>query len=391
MCSLQSDACQPKMLSAPNKRIIKPPANYYLGIRTASFEIEYTGFTLEQEAAFDMAADIWASIVVSDVPITIKANYIGMPGLGGITLPNMKKNFSSAPEIEKWYVSALANSLAGYDLAPDEMDMDIHIGMDDWYYGLDGACPATKADFVSLCLHEICHGLGFVGVAKVSGSLGSFGEITAADFGISTSFPFLSMEGKSSVFDTYLRNNADQFLCDTIIFPNNSPELKIAMTTNDVYFDGANAQFVDPIKKVRIHAPTSFLLGTSMVHLNEVSYSAADTNTLMTPYYEYGVVTHAPGFITTAVLQDIGWTLNATYTSINQNDIDLTYTYVNNIFRVLSDIDVMEINVYTINGQQVLSNKNTNHIDLSNIEEKVIIVHIKSKTSKWDAVKLVHH
>ena len=33
---------------------------------------------------------------------------------------------------------------------------------DFWYYGLDGKCPANKYDLVSVILHEMAHGLGFM-------------------------------------------------------------------------------------------------------------------------------------------------------------------------------------------------------------------------------------
>ena len=37
-----------------------------------------------------------------------------------------------------------------------------------YYFGTDGNCPADKYDFVQLVMHEIGHGIGFIGSMKVS-------------------------------------------------------------------------------------------------------------------------------------------------------------------------------------------------------------------------------
>ena len=37
----------------------------------------------------------------------------------------------------------------------------------DWYFGTDGNTPSRRRDFVSVVLHEIGHGLGFISFATV--------------------------------------------------------------------------------------------------------------------------------------------------------------------------------------------------------------------------------
>ena len=59
--------------------------------------------------------------------------------------------------------SALANALAGVDLDIAEPELEINVTTGDfWYYGLDGKCPSSKYDLVSVILHEMAHGLGFM-------------------------------------------------------------------------------------------------------------------------------------------------------------------------------------------------------------------------------------
>ena len=67
-----------------------------------------------------------------------------------------------------WYPIALANKLAGRDLAPNSSDITVNFSSNvtNWYFGTDGsvAYAAGKYDFVSVVLHEIGHALGCVGL-----------------------------------------------------------------------------------------------------------------------------------------------------------------------------------------------------------------------------------
>ncbi|MBK7701918.1 MAG: hypothetical protein IPI34_02985 [bacterium] len=85
------------------------------------------------------------------------------------------------------YAAALANKLAGVDLAPgdpntnaDDLQARFNSSIDnnvnclagsDWYYGLDGN-HGTDVDLVVVLLHEFAHGLGFSSlVNKSTGAL----------------------------------------------------------------------------------------------------------------------------------------------------------------------------------------------------------------------------
>ena len=51
-------------------------------------------------------------------------------------------------------------------------------------------------------------------------------------------------------------------------------------------------------------------LGSSLSHWNELSYPVGDPNELMTPQAASGHAQHAPGPLTLALLDDIGWEIN---------------------------------------------------------------------------------
>ena len=155
-----------------------------LPARPAEIQLTYNLAPPEAQAAIAHAAGIWEGILVSPVPIKVLVNWVPMGGAAlGITFPNGRRDFAGATVPNTWYVTALANAINGTELNPGENDIDIFLNSQtDWYFGTDGATPMSQQDLVSVALHEMGHGLGFVGLAKKSGSVGSFGLLQLADF-----------------------------------------------------------------------------------------------------------------------------------------------------------------------------------------------------------------
>lgn len=144
-----------------------------------------TGTTVGQQRliAFQNAADIWGSILNSPVPIYIQASFqslscsAGSGVLGAAGALQVFANFPHAPMRNTWYPVALANKLAGGDLAPGDQNtsaddiiavFNSDVGKANclsgasWYYGLDDN-HGTNIDLVTVLLHEFGHGLGFAG------------------------------------------------------------------------------------------------------------------------------------------------------------------------------------------------------------------------------------
>ena len=148
------------------------------------------------QAAFNYAASIWGSLLNSSVPIKINACWANLgPGFLGHSAPESHhRNFSGAPVANTWYSAALANALSGTDqnnadgIDDDgfngDVDAEMEIAYSDqgipWYFGTDGNPSMGQYDFVSVVLHEICHGLGFAGSMWVYGGQGSWGHGGAA-------------------------------------------------------------------------------------------------------------------------------------------------------------------------------------------------------------------
>ncbi|MGH9365714.1 MAG: hypothetical protein ACRD1B_10700 [Thermoanaerobaculia bacterium] len=144
-----------------------------------------TGVTLgaQRLQAFQAAAIIWGGLINSTVEIRVGAQFDPLTcGPTGAVLgqagPNVVfANFAGAPFANTWYVEALANALTGTDGDPASDDIfaqfNSSIGTtcafpNVWYYGLNGAPPGTKIDFVTVVLHEIAHGLGFLSLVDLA-------------------------------------------------------------------------------------------------------------------------------------------------------------------------------------------------------------------------------
>lgn len=134
--------------------------------------------------AFQHAADLIGALLTSSVNIVVEAEMDPLGGdavsatLGAAGPISAARGFTGAPSVNTWYVSAHANKLSSSDLAPtladigatfnSDVDNSTVLGANSWYYGLDGIAPTGDIDFVSVVLHELTHGLGFLSLVELS-------------------------------------------------------------------------------------------------------------------------------------------------------------------------------------------------------------------------------
>lgn len=133
--------------------------------------------------AFQYAADLVGALLSSSVNIVVAAEMTPLGGdassaiLGAAGPTSVARDFVGAPSANTWYVMALANKLNNSDLAPTLADIEAEfnsdvdnstvLGTNGWYYGLDGNTPAGDVDFVTVVLHELTHGLGFLSLVEL--------------------------------------------------------------------------------------------------------------------------------------------------------------------------------------------------------------------------------
>ncbi|UII27825.1 zinc-dependent metalloprotease [Fulvivirga maritima] len=287
-------------------RILPPKAPGNARQSSANIEVNYgSGFTPEARAAFQRAVDIWATLLNSSVTIKIDAYWrpLGENVLGSAGWNNAFRNFEGALRPDTWYPVALAEKMANQDLNdPESADIVANFNSDfNWYLGTDGNPAASQYDLVSVVLHEIGHGLGFVDSFAYEEGIAGYG------LGGSVVFPF--------IFDTYVANASMESLMD--VHPNFSSELGSAVTNGSVYFNSpiAMANHGD----IKLYAPETWNPGSSIAHLDESTYNNTE-NALMTPQIGPQETMQSPGPITMDMFTDMGWT----YTYINHTQLPNT-------------------------------------------------------------------
>ncbi len=291
------------------RTIIHPPQQYFntSSLRSTTFEVSYTGFPYQAEIAFQYAIDIWSSLISSPVPVHINATWEPLDsetlGYAGATL--ILKDFPGAPVPDTYYPISLAEKLNGSELnSEDAAEINVSINSTiNWYLDIDGNTPDGNYDFVSVSLHEICHGLGFLGSMNVIDGYGSWG-----------------ISGSSIIYDQFVVDDEIVHLTNPSYYPNPSYELGNALTTDNIYWAGEYGLIGNEYSLIKLYAPLTWDLGSSFLHLDEDTYFPGNPNSLMTPNLQGAEAIHDPGILTLGILNDIGW--NVEYPSYHGRMLD---------------------------------------------------------------------
>jgi hypothetical protein len=187
------------------------------------------GTTLGEQRmnAYKHVAALWGQALDSNVVITVSAGWEALyctptTGYLGTAGPHNLWHDFPGGKPGTWYPAALANKLAGENLAADQPDdgtgygnvdikaqFNINLGQPGcvdgafFYLGLDGKAGPNLTDFVEVLLHELGHGLGFAlnGTDTFTGyRLEPTGKTTVASGGLPTvweGFMFDNVTGKT--------------------------------------------------------------------------------------------------------------------------------------------------------------------------------------------------
>ena len=255
--------------------------------KKSRFVINFNSVPENVKIPIQAAVDVWSENFSSTVPINININWGRSTSYSVLASASAKKNFANfigAPDKTLYYPSALANALSGKDLDPNAAEMEITINSSaPWYYGIDGNCPARSYDLVSVILHEMAHGLGFISGTYYD-EFSGFGRVD-----------------QPTPFDAYAQLPDGRRLAD---MPSPSLETGKAMTTNLVW-SGDMATKENNGVKLKLYTPTAYEAGSSVAHLDEATFSRSGNNAVMTPNLDSGEVFHLPGSLLLAMFEDM--------------------------------------------------------------------------------------
>lgn len=282
----------------------------------------------DAKAAFQRAVDTWAHIVKSAVTIRVNADLKGDLGEGVLGYAGP----TASCELDDGYVyaAALSNAIVGSDgdvacgnvpaNGGDGTDITARFSNHDfYYYGSDPAGVSTTPctpdpttadptptpvagscyDFQTVVLHELAHGLGMVSGTTVDAKgLGYLGT----DAGV----PY--------VYDAFTQTSAGRAVQD---LPNASRSLALAVTRDNLYWNGAEGAAADRGRDPQLFAPSDptepgatkdgWQEGSSYSHLDDLAYGAGDPDSLMAPFLSPQDIIRDPGEIVLGMFRDMGW------------------------------------------------------------------------------------
>ena len=279
--------------SSTAKQIAKEPIPRTFSVDKAliksSFKVDFTNTPGIYQPAINEAAEVWSQNFTSQVPVKIKVLWERQSSAGILASAAPGKfhtNFKNIPDSDLWYASALADSLAGEDIEPTIPEITIRINSTNGpmlYLGTDGKCPSNKYDLVSMILHEMGHGLGFLSNADYDDLYG-YGSIQ-----------------QPTPFDAYAQLPDGRRLMDL-----DSPSIELGKAlTEPLVWSGANAIRANNGIKPLLYTPSPYEIGSSLSHLDENTFAKSARDAVMTPNLKPGEVFHLPGPLLIAMFEDL--------------------------------------------------------------------------------------
>ena len=307
---------------------VVPPTYQVLGkphLRTmqaaADIQVTYSSnFPQEAIEAYEYAAGIWETHLSSGVQIDVEAEWIELDPrtLGAAGPAVIDRDFPGAPRADTWYPDALVETIRGTNTNPviggvtvtadvtsqfnSNLDIDGD-GSSDWYFGTDTNTPSGMYNFATVVLHELGHGLGFIGTFDVGDE-----PCGGSDLGC-WGIPANGGDPLPLIYDRFAEDISGASLLNTGIYPNPSEVLADTIQSDNVLFDSPTVRLVNEGIAVNLYAPGNFEVGSSYSHLDENSFPPGTINSLMTPFLARQETIYTPGPATCGIMQTMGWPL----------------------------------------------------------------------------------
>jgi hypothetical protein len=244
-----------------------------------TFNVTYSSSTpTAARTAIEYALRIWCNTLSGTVPVTLSVSFTKLGD--GVLACSYSPSAGVIDGV--YYPESIFSQKIGADCSSN-YDIRLEFNTNySWYFGTDKNC-GNAVDFVTIMLHEVCHGLGFYD--SIIPSTGGYGYGNGY-------YPI--------TFDTFLYYNGSRIVNLT------GSSRKTAIVSDALYFDGPNAKAANGGSRIKLYAPTTYKAGSSVSHWDtNVSFK---NNTFMRFAYG-GYPFHTISAIKKEAIKDLSWTL----------------------------------------------------------------------------------
>jgi len=347
-------------------------------------------WTADAETAFLYAAAEWEDVLYSPREIKVIAYFEDLVDahggdasyqnvLGYASPKYSASNFTSSDpkyQTNTSYPIALADKLIDQNTHFSGLDYHIEIHMNsknvNWHFEETYTAGPSERDFISVCMHELGHGLGFTGTCAEDGGTISY----------HATLP--------SPYDREIyRINGSTLL--TSLASTGQPTTNF-LTSDELSFNGLKARTANGSPRPEIYAPTSYNNGSSIYHWNKDYFGVPNADALMhlqaqftNRYFHRSI-----GDVTEALMEDIGWTLGTSVEELGINNFIKVFPNPSNdqVKIQASNItdDFICVKLVDVSGKVVQKTKHSNDeatIDVSRIECGIYFVNVYLDSNQY--------
>lgn len=291
-------------INAPSTILKEAPSNntYSPGLITIGLNDD-ENISPNVTKSVNRAITVLSNIFDIKVPISAAVIFTSLGYLGDYIILGSGAPTSFVPINGILYPIALAKNILGTGSEGIDIIIFINTNGTKFYYADDDSVPPPGYfDFTSVLMHEMIHGMGFIGTIisplctrqiKESDALAS--HVRGCQFSLSSSYG-----SNFSVYDHNIVEISGSRLTDII---NASP-----VTAGNIY-DAGELYFntSSSYGLVNLYTPSPWVPGQSLYHMSSIYLSTS--NTLMCNVFNQGGMVRTPGILGLAMLQKLGWTI----------------------------------------------------------------------------------